>query len=401
MKGKRVRMKRNSRNTLRPFLHQAGLFALLGLVLVCLHSSAWALDTVVWKPTPDAPERTSVGKTLAVTQDKGVLLLERSGEIQAIEPQMIVKATRNSQEFQPFTQDEMAKEFLQRLPQGFQVLKTDHYTIFYETTPEYARWCGTLLERLYDSFSQFSTKQELKLPEPEFPLVVVMFANVKNYRAFSREELSSFDSSVIGYYSFQTNRMVCYDLSGEETYTEHRPSATKSKIHRQILKRPEALKQVATLIHEATHQLAYNRGISVRYGDTPLWFNEGLALYFETPDAHNKDGWKSVGKINPLRIGTVRKALPNWRSGTLEALITNDALLRESETAEQSYANAWALTWFLIKTRRDQYAQYIQTINQKKPLFWDKPEDRLKDFEDAFGPIEKLEKAFVRYMSRK
>ena len=255
-----MRMKRDSRNTLRLFLHQAGLFALLGLVLVCLHSSAWALDTVVWKPMPDAPERTSVGKTLAVTQDKGVLLLERSGEIQAIEPQMIVKATRNSQEFQPFTQDEMAKEFLQRLPQGFQVLKTDHYTIFYETTPEYARWCGTLLERLYDSFSQFSTKQELKLPEPEFPLVVVMFANVKNYRAFLREELSSFDSSVIGYYSFQTNRMVCYDLSGEETYTEHRPSATKSKIHRQILKRPEALKQVATLIHEATHQLAYNRG---------------------------------------------------------------------------------------------------------------------------------------------
>ena len=40
---------------------------------------------------------------------------------------------------------------------------------------------------------------------------------------------------------------------------------------------PDWERNVATIIHEATHQLAYNSGMQRRYADNPMWVSEGLA----------------------------------------------------------------------------------------------------------------------------
>ena len=48
-----------------------------------------------------------------------------------------------------------------------------------------------------------------------------------------------------------------------------------------------------TVIHEATHQIAFNCGLHTRYADNPLWLTEGMALYFETPDLRSRSGWRT------------------------------------------------------------------------------------------------------------
>ena len=45
---------------------------------------------------------------------------------------------------------------------------------------------------------------------------------------------------------------------------------------------------MATIVHEATHQIAFNCGMQQRYADIPLWLCEGMAVYFEAPDLASK-----------------------------------------------------------------------------------------------------------------
>ncbi|MDO4585271.1 MAG: DUF1570 domain-containing protein [Planctomycetia bacterium] len=371
---------------------------LLGLWLAV---PLWGLDTVVWKETEDAAERRTVGRTLVVAQDGGLLLQERTGEIHAIEPQMIVRATRNSKPFVPMTREEVAEVFRERLPEDFAVHTTAHYTIFYNTSQDYARWCGQLMERLYSTFQNFWAKRDYELPEPEFPLIVIVFSHPREYREYAREEVGEVGDTIIGYYSYKTNRIVCSDLSGQETYGTQRPATmTMGAITREILSRPQAVKQVATIIHEATHQIAYNRGLCARYGDVPLWFNEGIAMYFEAPDIRSDKGWRAIGKINPLRYSTFMDSLSNYSPGFLRKMLTDDDVFRRSETSGEAYAQAWALTWFLLKTRQKDYIRYAQQFSEKKMLVWDSPEKRLMDVERIFGSVEKLESDFVRYMRK-
>lgn len=361
----------------------------------------WGLDTVIWQETAESEERTTTGRTLLVAQDGGLLLQERTGEIHAIEPQMIVRATRNSQPFVPMTQEEVSENFLKRLPEGFAVHKTSHYTIFYNTSQDYVRWCGQLMERLYGTFQNFWLKRDYELPEPEFPLIVVVFSHPREYRQYAREDVGEVGDTIIGYYSYKTNRIVCSDLSGQETYDSGRSATmTMGAITREILSRPQAVKQVATIIHEATHQIAYNRGLCARYGDVPLWFNEGIAMYFEAPDIRSDKGWRAIGKINPLRYATAMDSLSRYSPGFLREMLTDDSIFRRSDSAGDAYAQAWALTWFLLKTRQKDYIAYAKQFAEKKKLVWDSPEKRLMDVERFFGSVEKLELDFVRYIQK-
>ncbi|MBR0191926.1 MAG: DUF1570 domain-containing protein [Thermoguttaceae bacterium] len=373
---------------------------IFALLLVTLPTLAAALDTVIWKPTPDSEPVTTVGRVLVVAQDKSLLIQERTGEIHAVETEMLVKATRNTLEFTPMTQDELAESYLPRLPQGFQTWKTDHFVLFYKTSKAYARWYGILLERLYTAFEGFWLKQGLTLREPEFPLFCVIFPNSEEYHAFADAQGEHVGKSVIAYYSFMTNRVICYDLSGQESDLQDVGNVNFTSYSRQILQRPNAEKQVATVIHEATHQLVHNRGLAVRFGDVPLWYNEGIALYFESPNLRNEKGWSGIGRPNPFWLPYFKEYLQRRPEGQLRLLLTDDQLFQTNNTVHDAYAEASTLTWFLIKTRPKQFVEYCRKMGEKKVLIWDSAEERIAEFEEVFGPVEKLEKEFVRYAKR-
>ena len=168
-----------------------------------------------------------------------------------------------------------------------------------------------------------------------------------------------------------------------------------------MLAQPQAEPLVATIIHEATHQIAFNSGLQTRFADIPLWVSEGIAVYFETPDLTNSKGWKEIGAVNRPRLERFREYLTRRPADSLSTLISDDARLRDAATALDAYAEAWALNYYLIRNHPKQYVAYLKMLSEKRQLLWDDPAERRKEFEAAFGDdLSRLDADFLRQMQR-
>jgi hypothetical protein len=168
-----------------------------------------------------------------------------------------------------------------------------------------------------------------------------------------------------------------------------------------MLAQPAAEQLVATIIHEATHQIAFNSGLQTRFADVPLWVSEGLAVYFETPDLQNAKGWKTIGAVNTSRLDRFRHYLPQRPADSLKSLISDDQRIRDPRTALDAYAEAWALNYYLLHHHPKQYAAYLQMLSEKRPLIWNDPAERIKEFQTAFGEnLDQLDADFVRQMQK-
>jgi hypothetical protein len=360
--------------------------------------SASAMDYVTLRR--DGQTVSVEGQVLVVAQDGGMLVQARDGVLWAVQPDQLVERTTDAVPFEPVSSEELAQRLLGELPPGFQEYSTANYVILYNTSRSYAEWCGSLFERLYKAFANFWSYKGFELSEPEFPLVAILFADKRSYVDFSRAEAGDAAETIIGYYSLRTNRMVMYDLSDLESLNRYGGGRYGSQID-EFLSRPEAPQTVATIVHEATHQIAFNRGLHARYSDCPLWFTEGVALYFETPDLRSSRGWRTVGRVNEVRLRQFKDYLKRRPPDSLATLLREDTRLKNTETAQDAYAEAWALTYFLIKRYPDQYVEYLKLLAAKQPLVWDDPKTRLEEFARAFGDdFQKLDKELVRYMAR-
>ena len=123
--------------------------------------------------------------------------------------------------------------------------------------------------------------------------MAVVFNDRRSYIAFAQAEVGEAAQSIIGYFSLTTNRMTMYDLTGVEALDHGRKRGTQAEIN-QVLSQPDAERTVATIVHEATHQIAFNCGLHTRLSDCPHWFSEGIAIYFEAPDLSSPRGWRNV-----------------------------------------------------------------------------------------------------------
>ena len=94
----------------------------------------------------------------------------------------------------------------------------------------------------------------------------------------------------------------------------------------------------ATAIHESAHLI-----LTTLYQRTPLWLNEGLAEYFEvlpTSVIHNQY------QPNPEWLNSLRRHGPL----PLERLFAITPEQWRAMPPERSYANAWALVYFLMNS---------------------------------------------------
>jgi hypothetical protein len=357
-----------------------------------------AVEVVTFKR--DDVERTVAGRLLITAEDGGLLLEADDGELFTIPPEELVVHNRDETEFEPLDRDDLATRLLDQLPTGFETHKTAHYLICYNTSRAYAVWCGGLFERLYMAFTNYWSKRGFDLHEPEFPLVAIVFNDQASYRDFAQPDLGDAASSIIGYYSLRSNRINTYDLTGIEALRKPGDQRGSPSQINELLMRPEAERTVATLIHEATHQIAFNSGLQTRYADIPLWVSEGIAVYFETPDLSSPRGWRTVGAVNRVRLAQFRDYQNRRPADSLKSLITSDVRIRDPRQAADAYAEAWALNYFLIKQRPKQFQAYLKTLSQKSPLIWDEPEQRLAEFTTAFGDVSQLDADFLRTMGK-
>lgn len=368
----------------------------LCLLVLCVGQSV-AVERVVMRQ--DGGERAVSGRLLLTAQDGGLLLLAPDGLLWNIEPADIVSHEHDAQPMRPLSTDALGERLLKELPDGFDVHTTQHYLICHNTSRAYAQWCGSLFERLYKGFVNFWSRKNLKLREPEFPLVALVFADKKSYADYARRELGDATELIIGGYSLQSNRIMMYDLTGLDA--NRRPGDRRGDAAQinQMLSR-EAERTVATIVHEATHQIVFNCGLQARYADIPRWQSEGLAVFFETPDLNSAKGWRTIGAVNRLQLGGFLDYLPRRPADSLTTLISSDERLLESKQAADAYAESWALSYFLIRQRPKQYVQYLKMLSEKTELIQDTPEERLREFREAFGDIEALDADFIRQMAK-
>ena len=368
------------------------------LAVVCLGGAcpALAMDHVTLRR--GGREIRVEGRLLVTAQDGGLLVLATDGVLWAVPPEELVKHATDDVPFKPLTPDEMSRRVLAGLPAGFDVHATAHYLIFYDTSKTYAHWCGGLFERLYLAFTNYWSRKGFDLHEPEFPLVAIVFADRNAYAEHSRPELGDAAGSIIGYFSLRTNRMTMYDLTGIESLRRLQPRLRTADQISQILAQPEALRTVSTIVHEATHQIAFSCGLHTRYSDCPVWFSEGIAVYFETPDLRSPRGWRGIGVVNRPRLVRFRQYLRSRPVDSLRTLLADDKRFRDPQQGLDAYAEAWALTYYLIRQRSKQYLSYLKLLSEKEPLLQDGSATRLEEFEQAFGDLDVLDGEFLRYL---
>lgn len=354
----------------------------------------------------DGRQRTSEGRIVAEAADGGLLLEADDGVLWTIERRELLSRRQLDASFEPLAHDELADRLLAELPAGFRAHTTPHYVVCYNTSRAYAQWTSSLLERLYKAFTNYWENEGLEVREPEFPLPIIVFADPHTYDQASRQDLPGGTGvlhgagGIVGYYSLRSNRVNMFDLTGVETVRGAANRRGSLREINQMLSQPAAVPLVATIVHEATHQIAFNCGLSARYADIPLWLCEGMAVYFEAPDLSTTRGWRGIGRVNYARLARFRDNLPNWHDDSLESLVATDRRFRNPRTAVDAYADAWALNYYLIKYEPDAYAAYLKNLAQKKPLLEDTPATRLAEFRQHFGDLRRLEREFLKQMSR-
>ena len=366
------------------------------LCLACAAAAA-AMDQITLRR--HGKLREVEGRVELTGQDDSILLLARDGVLWSIMPDEIVKHTSDEKPYQALSVAEMTREMKGQLPKGFEVYETTHYLIFHSTSRAYAHWCGTLLERLYTAFHTFWTRKGFDLAEPDSRLVAVIFADEASYRQYLHAELGGNGGQMIGYFNLLTNRVNMYDLTGTQSGGRANRLGSSAQIN-QVLSAPDAVRNVATIVHEATHQIAFNCGLHTRLSDCPLWFSEGIAVFCETPDLRSAKGWSGMGGVNPMRLPQFRQYLRQRPSDSLRTLISTDKRFRDRSQGLDAYAEAWALTYFLIRQHSKQYVEYLRMLSAKKPILTDTPQDRIVQFERHFGDLKRLDAEFLRYMAK-
>jgi hypothetical protein len=348
----------------------------------------------------EGTSRTISGRVLVKAVDGGLLVQERDGRLWTVTSETLEKRESSGEAFRPEESAALGKrlaaELDKKVAEGFRAVSTRHYTIVSSADPRFTRWVGTLFERLRSAFVAYWKGRGVKLSDPEFPLVAIVLKDRAQFSKFVTVDAKLDPTTVTGYYSIMTNRIVLYDIA---RIPGQAPAATSVEIQRRLATAPQA---IATVVHEAAHQVAYNSGMNRRLSDNPLWLVEGMAVFFETPDLRSRSGWRTVGKVNLPRLARFSDYVRRRRRvGSLKTLICSDRRLRDVESSADAYAEAWALSYFLLRTRRKQYAAYLKTISAKPLLRWDTPETRQSDFEAAFGEDwEELDRVFLKYLGR-
>jgi hypothetical protein len=345
----------------------------------------------------DGNEQTLQGEILVEAQnDNGLLFQEADGRLWAIQANELKSKTIVEEAVSPDGRREIGNSLQEQLGAEFQVHEAGNFVIVYDTEKAYARWVGGVYRRLERGFINYWRSYKFKLADkPEFPMPVIVFRHRSMYEDYMRQDLGTVNANMIAYYNLETNRVAMFDLTSDDLQGD---SAIDDRQINQVLDNPRAIPMVATMVHEATHQLMFNYGMQTRFADTPLWVNEGLAMFFETPDLSASQGWRGIGKVNFLRLGPCLSYLQIRPADSLAEMIRSDKSFRGEQTLSL-YAQAWAFNYFLLNKHKREYVAYLRHMSAKPRLIEDTPEQRLAEFQQFFdSSLDELDRSFVHFI---
>jgi len=277
----------------------------------------------------------------------------------------------------------------------FRVKTRDRFLFVYDTSDAYVEWIGALLEQVALAFEKFAAKLEFELDELNEPLVVVVLATREEFDAYSiqlRGETQNLENTT-GFYFHRLNRSVVYDRTGVEVGRDDRDSRRGEYSRRQIneearriMSRDSASANAGTIVHEATHQLAYNYGFFSRDFHAPDWAVEGMATLFEPTNDESPLGWRfrNVFPVNRSRLYDFQQyAQERPDLAILDEVILSDRFAEQVD--DVGYAASWLAFYYCYRKRPKDLARFLKTIAAKQPNEPYLQGDRIDDFEEAFG----------------
>lgn len=350
---------------------------LLAAVAFCFASAGPALAAdFMFSAVVDG--RALEGRPLAWT-DTTMTLLGRDGQLYHFAPGQAKQAKRTAPDFHGYTSEEMRSRLYEEFGRRFEFTSTGHYLVAHPRG-ERGVWADRF-EEMYRSFVRYFRVRGFEPNEPPYPLVAVVFGNRSEYQRYVENSKSGAPSGALGHYEPRTNRVYLYDQSsagGDDRWDE----------------------TASTVVHEATHQTAYNVGVHTRFAQGSRWISEGLATMFEARGVHDARSYdRGDSRINHGRLADyLHDVAPNQPLGPIQAFIASDQPFER--TPIPAYANAWALSFFLSETRPQQYAEYL-SLTAERPLFTEyRPEQRVADFRRVFGEdLKLLDAHFVSYIN--
>lgn len=309
--------------------------------------------------------------------------------------------------FQPWNSSIVREQVRRELGKSFEVAGTRHYLVFAHDgrkAKAYAEW----FEDVYKTFHLYFSVRGVAVSEPEFPLVAIVFPDQPAFAKYAQQEKVKVSSQLQGYYLTTSNRVALFER-GTRTTTLATPASlvdphaaplANTGIWGAIMPKSDQ-DLYDTIVHEGTHQVAFNTGLHSRLGADPKWVVEGLATVFEAPGIRNSGAQYGVAtRINRERYQWFGNYLKNRRPpNSLEEFISNDDDFGKNTL--DAYSQAWALSFFLIETRPQKYSQYLTKIAKRSPFEEYDADQKLADFQAVFGKDTRLlEAEFLRFIAR-
>lgn len=309
--------------------------------------------------------------------DSQMLLLGRDGRLYEFDPRKAKDSKKTAPRFAGFSMSEMKAELYREFGRQLDLTTTQHYIVAHPRGRS-GKWADRF-ESLYRSFGHYFRIRGFRPTDPDFPLIAIVFRNLNDYRAYAALQGSKLQPGTLGHYEPQTNRVFLFDVtSNGGDWTEN----------------------AETIIHEATHQTAFNTGIHTRFTGTPRWLVEGLATMFESRGVWNSQSHQTQkDRINRGRLDDFHDFADNRRKkGFLQELIASDAAFRSDPAG--AYAEAWALSFYLCETQPRRYTKYLALTADRERLYPYAAAERVADFQSVFGKnLRWIEAQFLKYMA--
>lgn len=310
-----------------------------------------------------------------------VLFLERSGQLSEFAPGDAKNFSKTAPGFRGLSSSEMRAALLREFGGRFEVSGAGPYLVVHPKG-QHDLW-ATRFDQLYRSFQPYFSARGLRPNAPQFPLVAIVFRSQDEFQRYAADSGVRISPEVLGFYSIATNRILMYDQTAASSNDGDWQANAE------------------TIVHEALHQVAFNTGLHSRYAPQPHWLVEGLAVMFEAPGVWNSGRYRlSTDRINQGRLRDFQFFAERGRPpDTLPQLISSDSPFQSDPG--RAYADAWALTFYLVESQPAKYFQYLATI-AGRPAHTDyRSPERLRDFTAAFGSdFTMLDAQLIRFIDK-
>lgn len=257
----------------------------------------------------------------------------------------------------------------------FRVSRSEQYLVIGNAQDGFRDEALRLLSGLAKDYHAHFTSRGFDVHKPTGRMTLIVLADRS---AFGSYLGTAPDGLVGGVYDPDSNDLAFFDNRGAGAG----PAAEKDN--------------TLVLFHEATHQLTFSTGLLKHGTDIPLAIAEGLANYAELRSPTGKP--TKIGDVNKRRLLGLCPQGPRTpvTLTPVETLISDDERLRDDNTKQLAYSEAWLLVHYLMKTPKMQpkFKAYLKAIQTQTD-----PNVRVKIWREHFGPAGQLDRELTAHLA--